>query len=257
MAGRLEGKVAIITGGTSGIGRACAIRFAEEGAAVCVAGRNLQAAQQTASWIEQIGQRAMIFAIDVRDESAHDEMVAACAEQLGSVDVLVASAGINAREPGTPPGSNRMLTIPTSVVHDLIQVNLLGAFFSNRAAVRRMIEQGRGGSVVNITSIGAKVPDPGGFYGATKAGLAHLTRVLALEVARHGIRVNAIAPGFIETPMTMRGDGAQRDKTIANVPLKRWGRPEEIANTALFLASEEASFFTGEQLFAAGGLFVG
>src|SRR6185437_14680825 len=187
MPGRLAGKVAVITGGTSGIGQACAIRFAEEGAAVCVAGRNRAAAGETAAMVERLGRPAMAFVMDVREEAAHDEMVAACAEQLGGVDVLVAAAGINgwqgtnSREPNAPAGVESLLTIPRDVIDDLIGVNLLGVLYADRAAAKQMIAQGRGGSIVNITSVGAKLPHPGSFYGATKAGAWHLTKTFALE----------------------------------------------------------------------------
>jgi NAD(P)-dependent dehydrogenase (short-subunit alcohol dehydrogenase family) len=215
--------------------------------------------------VEQLERPAMTFVMDVREEAAHDAMVAACAERLGSVDVLVASAGINgrqgtnSRQPNAPPGIDRLMTMPAEVMHDLLQVNLLGALFSNRAAARRMIAQARGGSIVNITSTGSRLPIPGSFYGATKAGVTHLTKVLALELAEHGIRVNAVAPGYIDTLMTSGSvnDPARRAATVANVPMQRFGRPEEVANAALFLACDEGSFFTGEQLYAAGGLFVG
>jgi len=209
MRGRLADKVALITGGASGIGRACAVRFAQEGARVCVADRDLAAATDTARKIDDDGRRAIAVAVDTTDEAANDAMVRRCVEALGGVDILVAAAG--------------------------------------------------GGSLINLASIMSRMPSSGAAYSVSKAGVWMLTKCLARELAPHGIRVNAIGPGFIETPMTapLRGDAARSDWAMKLTPMGRYGTPEEVAATALFLASDDASFFTGELLHPSGGVFVG
>lgn len=260
--GRMSGKVAIITGGGSGLGRACAVRFAQEGAAVCVADRDMVGAAETVRLVEDEGQRGLAFEIDVREEAAHDAMVETCARELGGVDVLVASAGITGTVAGTPPGSQRLLTRPTEMVHEVIAVNLLGVFFADRAVARWLIEHDHPGAIVNISSIGAKLPAIGSFYDATKAGVWSLTKVWALELTEKRIRINAIAPGYIDTPMSRRGMAgpeatAYREAALARVPMGRLGEASEIASAALFLVTDDSSYMTGEMLHVAGGLFVG
>jgi NAD(P)-dependent dehydrogenase (short-subunit alcohol dehydrogenase family) len=152
-----------------------------------------------------------------------------------------------------------MLTVPTDVFRQVIDVNLYGVLFSARAAARWMLANGRPGSIINLGSIMSKRPSPSGAYSISKAGVWMLTKVLALELATSGIRVNAIGPGWVETPMTagLREDEARMRQVLALTPMGRLGQPEEIANTALFLASDESSYFTGEILHPSGGVFVG
>jgi len=261
MAGRLAGKIALITGGGSGIGRACAVRFAEEGANVCVADRDAGTAAETARLVEAKGRKASSLAVDTTDEAANDAMVAACVQMLGGVDVLVAAAGIaSPRPPGTTSAQpHTMLGIPTDQFRAVIDVNLYGVLFSNRAVARWMVANRRGGSIVNLGSIMSKMPSPGGAYSVSKAGVWMLTKCLAQELASQGIRVNAIGPGFIETPMTaaLRADDKRSRWAMNMTPMGRFGTPEEIASTALFLASDEAAFFTGEILHPSGGVFIG
>jgi len=261
MAGRLAGKIALITGGGSGIGRACAVRFADEGANVCVADRDGGTAAETARLVEAKGRKAFSLAVDTTDEAANDAMVAACVQTLGGVDVLVAAAGIaSPRPPGaTSAQPHTVLEIPTDQFRAVIDVNLYGVLFSNRAAARWMVANRRPGSIVNLGSIMSKMPSPGGAYSVSKAGVWMLTKCLAIELAQHGIRVNAIGPGFIETPMTagLRADAKRSRWAMDMTPMGRYGQPEDVANTALFLASDEAGFFTGEILHPSGGVFVG
>ena len=234
MAGRLEGKVAVITGGGSGIGRACALRFAQEGASVCVADIDLTAATETARRVDAAGRKSLPVQVDTTDEASNDVMVKRCVEALGAVDVLVAAAGV-----GGPrvPGSDAyqpytVLKIPIEQFRRVIDINLYGVLFSNRAVARWMTDNRRGGSIINLASI---------------------------MLGRDGVRVNAIGPGFIETPMTaaMREDATRSRWAMSVTPMARYGRPEEIAATALFLASDDASYFTGELLHPSGGVFVG
>jgi len=261
MAGRIEGKVALITGGGSGIGRACAVRFAQEGANVCVADLDPTGAAETVRQVESAGRKAVAVQVDTTDEAANDAMVRRCVDALGAVDVLVAAAGV-----GGPrvPGSDSyqpytVLKIPMEQFRRVIDVNLYGVLFSNRAVARWMTDNRRGGSIINLASIMSRMPSTSAAYSVSKAGVWMLTKCLALELAGHGIRVNAIGPGFIETPMTaaLREDATRSRWAMSVTPMGRYGRPEEIAATALFLASDDASYFTGELLHPSGGVFVG
>jgi NAD(P)-dependent dehydrogenase (short-subunit alcohol dehydrogenase family) len=261
MAGRLEGKVALVTGGGSGIGRACAVRFATEGANVCVADIDLAAASDTARQVDAAGRKSVSVQVDTTEEAANDMMVRRCVDALGAVDVLVAAAGIGAvRVPGaTSYQPHTVLSIPMEQFRRVIDVNLYGVLFSNRAVARWMTENRRGGSIINLASIMSKMPSTSAPYSVSKAGVWMLTKCLAQELAGHGIRVNAIGPGFVETPMTeaMREDAARSRWAMGVTPMGRYGKPEEIAATALFLASDDASYFTGELLHPSGGVFVG
>ena len=263
MPGRLEGKTAVITGGGSGIGRACAVRFAAEGAMVCAADLNLEGAAETVHQVEAAGGKGLALQVDTTDEAATDAMVARCVEALGAVDVLVAAAGIGgartAAAPGPPAVPTGVLNMPTEWFRRVVDVNFFGVLFSDRAAARWMVANGRPGSIINLASVASRVPLPGGAYSVSKAGVWMLTKVLAVELATTGVRVNAIGPGFVETPMTamLREDELRSRWALGMTPMGRFGRPEEIASTALFLASDESSYFTGELLHPAGGMFTG
>src|SRR5580704_7319844 len=260
MAGRLAGKIAVITGGGSGIGRACALRFAAEGAKVCVADLDLAAAKETARRMAAGGAASLAVRVDTTDEAANDAMVAACVEAFGGVDILVAAAGVGSPRPEAESAKPyTMLTMPTERFRAVVDVNLYGVLFSNRAVARWMVANQRGGSLVNLGSIMSKMPSTGGAYSVSKAGVWMATKCLAQELARHGIRVNAIGPGFIETPMTapLRADAERSRWAMGLTPVGRYGTVEEVASTALFLASDDAAFFTGEILHPSGGVFVG
>jgi NAD(P)-dependent dehydrogenase (short-subunit alcohol dehydrogenase family) len=260
MAGRLAGKIAVITGGGSGIGRACALRFAAEGAKVSVADLDLAAAKETARRVAPGGAASLAVRVDTTDEAANDAMVAACVEAFGGVDILVAAAGVGSPRPEAESAKPyTMLTMPTERFRAVVDVNLYGVLFSNRAVARWMVANQRGGSLVNLGSIMSKMPSTGGAYSVSKAGVWMATKCLAQELARHGIRVNAIGPGFIETPMTapLRADAERSRWAMGLTPVGRYGTVEEVASTALFLASDDAAFFTGEILHPSGGVFVG
>jgi 3-oxoacyl-[acyl-carrier protein] reductase len=188
-------------------------------------------------------------------------MVRRCLETLGGVDVLVAAAGIASPRQAAADADrpHTILSMPIERFRAVVDVNLYGVLFSNRAVARVLVEHRRPGSLVNLGSIMSKMPSPGAAYSVSKAGVWMLTKALAQELAPHGIRVNAIGPGFIETPMTapLRADDKRSRWAMAMTPMGRYGTAEEVANTALFLASDEASFFTGEILHPSGGVFLG
>jgi NAD(P)-dependent dehydrogenase (short-subunit alcohol dehydrogenase family) len=261
VAGRLDGKVAVITGGGSGIGRACAVRFAQEGASVCLADLKLEGAAETAHGIEAAGGKAIAVELDTSDEAANYAMVKRCVGAFGGVDVAVAAAGIGTARPASEQGTPgyTVLTVPMDQFRRVMDVNLYGVLFTNRAVASWMVNNGRRGSIVNIASIAARYPLPGGAYSISKAGVWMLTKVIAVELAQAGIRVNAIGPGWIETPMTatLREDEARLRWALSLTPMGRMGQPEEIASTALFLVSDDSSYFTGELLHPSGGFFVG
>lgn len=256
---RLEAKNAIITGGASGIGRATAIRFAEEGANVLVADRHLAAAEETAGMVRALGRKAVAFQVDTSNEAQVAAMVARCTGDLGSVNILVAAAGIShARygEEGTP-AIGPLAEKPLADWKKVLSVNLDGVFITDREVSRAMIAAGNGGRIINIASGAAKLPTPGvGEYAVSKAGVWMLTKVLAVELAQYGITANAIGPGFINTPMTANLTSAEgfMKRLIERVPLKHVGEAVDVANTALFLASEEGRYYTGSILHPDGGV---
>ncbi len=256
---RLEAKNAIITGGASGIGRATAIRFAEEGANVFVADRHLDAAEETAGMVRKLGRKAMAFQVDTSNEAQVAAMVTRCVGELGGVNILVAAAGIShARygEEGTP-AFGPLAEKPLADWKKVLSVNLDGVFITDREVSRAMIAAGKGGRIINIASGAAKLPTPGvGEYSVSKAGVWMLTKVLAVELAQYGITANAIGPGFIATPMTAGLTNAEgfMKSVLERVPLKHVGEAVNVANTALFLASEEGRYYTGSILHPDGGV---
>ena len=265
MAGRLEGKVAIVTGGASGIGRASAELFAEEGANVVVA--DLRDGMETVAAVRERGREAIFIETDTSDEAACETLAKDAGAAFGGIDVLLAAAGISnwryldpeglAPHEQPDPAATHLLNAPVEAWQKVLDVNLTGVMLSARAVARRMVAAGNGGAIVNVASIMAKVPLQGvGPYCVSKAGVWMLTKVLALELAPHGIRVNAIGPGFIETPMTAGIDEADTGAWAMRLtPMRRMGRPAEVAKTALFLACADSSFYTGAMLHPHGGVF--
>ncbi|HXW84679.1 MAG TPA: SDR family NAD(P)-dependent oxidoreductase [Candidatus Binataceae bacterium] len=261
MALRLDGKNALVTGGASGIGRATSIRFAEEGANVLIADRHLQGAENVAAEVRKLGRKAIAHQVDTSSEPQVEAMVERMVRELGGVDILVAAAGIsNARygEEGTP-AFGPIHEKPLADWRRVLEVNLDGVFLTDRAVARAMVKAGKGGRIVNIASGAAKLPTPGvGEYSVSKAGVWMLTKVLAQELAPHKITANAIGPGFIDTPMTANlqaGEGFLQ-RILERVPLGKMGEPVDVANTALFLASEEGRYYTGSILHPDGGILM-
>jgi 3-oxoacyl-[acyl-carrier protein] reductase len=266
---RLEGRVALVTGGGSGIGRAIAHRFAEEGARIIVNDLHKAAAEATA---KDIGSRARAIAADVADSAQVRAMVEEVDRAFGRLDILVNNAGIG--EAGGEPDISakaearlgEMMAGKIETHWDVTQslsdatwarmlaVHLNGTFYCTREALKLMSRANRG-AIVNISSVAGLAGIPfAPHYGAAKAGILGFTRSVAREVSSRGIRVNAICPGWIDTPMTRELPPMMRAMAERQTPLGRFGQPEEIANAALFLASDEASFVTGQWLSPNGGV---
>jgi NAD(P)-dependent dehydrogenase (short-subunit alcohol dehydrogenase family) len=246
--GRVEGKVALVAGAGGGIGGAGAEALASEGAAVACADIDAAAAEATAARIRAAGRRATAIALDVRDRAAVDAAVAATVREFERLDVLLDSAGVS-------HGRN-FLDLDHSDWERVIAVNLTGMFHLGQAAARQMVRQGGGGSIINVTSQLAEVARPErAAYVASKGGGRSLTHGMALDLAVHGIRVNAIAPGPTLTGLTRASyaDPARRRATIAQIPLGRLGDPQDLVGAILFLASDESRWMTGSTLTVDGG----
>lgn len=245
----LEGRIALVTGASQGIGRACAIELAKAGCTVALAARNEGRLAETAAEIEAAGGKAAVFALDVASEDSIKTGAKAILERLGKVEVLVNNAGITR--------DGLVLRMKRPDWDDVIGTNLTGAFLLTQALLGAMMRN-RWGRIVNITSVVGRTGQAGQVnYAASKAGLIGLTRSLAREVASRGITVNAVAPGYIETPMTAVLDEKQREAMMATIPLGRPGTDTEIAQCVAFLASDAAAYVTGHVLDVNGGMFMG
>ncbi|HEX5502354.1 MAG TPA: SDR family oxidoreductase [Thermomicrobiales bacterium] len=248
--GRLAGKAAIVTGSDSGIGRAIALRFAQEGAAVTVNyHRDAQGADEVKAAIEQAGGRAIVEQADVATVADVQRMIDGTVRAFGGLDILVNNAGVELPKP--------FLDVPEDEWALVIATNLTGPFVCTQAAVRAMLQGRRQGRIVNVSSIHEDVPMPGNApYCAAKGGLRMLMRTLCDELAPHGITINNIAPGAIATPINRRtlADPQKIATLNAYIPLGRLGTPEEVAAVAVFLASDEATYVTGSTYFVDGGM---
>ncbi|HEX4322054.1 MAG TPA: SDR family oxidoreductase [Acidobacteriaceae bacterium] len=247
---RFKDKVAVVTGAATGIGQAIAIAFAREGASVVVDYVGAPtAAEETMSKISAIGGKAIAVAADVALPSQVDAMVKQTVAEYGRLDILVNNAGIERKF--------AFVDYPFDEWQKIIAVNLGGAFLCSQAAARQMIAQGHGGCIINISSIHEDLPLlTNSAYCASKGGLRMLMRTIAVELAPHNITVNNIGPGAIYTPIDLdvQNDPKLNEQLMSEIPMRRWGQPEEVAHLALYLASDEASYVTGSTHFIDGGM---
>jgi NAD(P)-dependent dehydrogenase (short-subunit alcohol dehydrogenase family) len=249
---RISGKACVVTGAGSGIGRATAVRFAEEGGRVLAVDISGESVAETVAGIERAGGTAFARETDVSDSSQVDDMVDDCVDRFGRIDVLVNNAGVNL--PGV------LHEVSNEVIDRTLGVNVRGPIYGCRAAIPHMLRQG-GGSIINMSSVNGIVSEPFlAVYSASKGAIVMLTKGVALDYAKQGIRCNAICPGWVDTPINhahaaMLG-GLQKvyDEIDSFQPIGRPGEPREIANVVLFLASDEASFMTGSVVVADGGM---
>ncbi|WP_293906627.1 glucose 1-dehydrogenase [Phenylobacterium sp.] len=252
MAGRMDGKVALITGGASGLGAESGRRLAREGAKVVLTDLAEDAGLALADEIAAAGGTAHFLPQDVTDEGRWTEVVAATLARFGKIDVLVNSAGVAA-------GGEPILEATLAAWRRIVGINLEGTFLGVKAVAPAMVAAGRG-SIINLSSILGKVGLPGAAaYCASKGGVLMLTKAVALELAPLGVRVNSVHPGFIDTPMVVNAfrasenENEMRDNITSRHAMARLGVPREIADAVLFLASDESSFMTGSELVVDGG----
>ncbi len=246
--GWFDGKVVVVTGAGRGIGRAIALAFARAGASVALASRTETELDAVADEIRSGGGIALVAPTDAADEGQMDALVERTAAELGTLDVMVNNAGV------APFLASFLETRPEGFEKHF-GINFWSAVNGTRAAGRVLLEKGTG-AVLNLASIDAFMVEPGlAYYGSAKAAIVNLTKSVALEWAPKGVRVNALAPGWIDTPMNQeeRDDPDAERQILSAIPMARWGRPEEIANAALFLCSEASAFTTGVTLVVDGG----
>jgi NAD(P)-dependent dehydrogenase (short-subunit alcohol dehydrogenase family) len=254
MAGILDGKSALITGGASGIGRATAVAMSREGARVAVADRTEKSAAATVALINAAGGQAIAIDGDVSVESDVAAMVTRTVAAFGRLDCAFNNAGISARAVG--PAGERTHELSRESFDRMMAINLTGVFMCMKHEIRQMLAQGGGGAIVNTSSIAGVVGLAGtAHYVAAKHGVVGLTKTAALEYAQDGIRVNCVNPGYIETPMTEETMKTRYDAIMAKVPMNRLGVPGEIAEAVVWMCSDRASFMTGASHIVDGGYY--
>lgn len=274
---RFRDKVVVVTGGANGIGRACCLRFASEGAAVVVADRDAARGEAVVAEIVDLGSRSTFAELDATSRLDNAAMADAAMDSFGRIDAVVTAAGITHadyngeaeverkrladRERYQDQPHLEVLDYDIEEFRTVMDVNVIGTFLAAQACAAKMVEAGTGGSIVTIASIAAKNPNAGPIaYTASKSAVWMLTKKLGTLLASADIRINAIGPGFIETNMTQVFDMMPAERLEAfmtTIPLGRRGQPEDIAATAAFLCSDDARYFTGEILHPSGGFFTG
>jgi len=246
---KLEGRVALVTGASQGIGRACALALVRHGAHVALAARNQQKLDELAQQINAAGGKAGAFAMDVADEEQIKTGIKAAIAQFGKIDILVNNAGITKDQ--------LVMRMKRADWDTVLNTNLTSAYLCTQQVISSMLKQ-RWGRIVNITSVFGQMGQAGqANYASSKAGLIGLTMALARELASRNITCNAVAPGFIETSMTAVLSDEFKQTAVKQIPLGRVGTPEDVANAVVFLASEEASYITGHVLNVNGGMLMG
>lgn len=245
----LEGKTALVTGGARGIGRAISIALAKEGATVVINyNGSEERAKETAKAVEEAGGKAVVYRCNVVDFQAVETMMKDIAAQCGSIDILVNNAGIT--------DDSLIMKMKEEQFDRVIDTNLKGTFNTIRHAARTMLKQ-RSGKIVNISSVSGVLGNAGqANYSASKAGVIGLTKTMARELASRGINVNAVAPGFVSTEMTDVLSDTVKDGVMSQIPLGKFGKPEQIADAVVFLASEKADYITGQVLSVDGGMAI-
>ena len=245
---KLKGRVALITGAAQGIGKSIALLLAQNGANIVVSDINLERAEETAREIESIGSKAMAVKVDVANLKEVEQMVEAVLEKFGKIDILVNNAGIT---------RDKLILRMTEEDWDaVLNVNLKGTFNCTKVVVRHMAKQ-RSGKIVSIASVVGEMGNAGqANYSASKAGVIGLTKTIAREFAQRRINVNAIAPGYIETPMTEILPEKVKEELKSLIPMERLGKPEDVAEAVLFLVSEESNYITGQVLNVNGGIYM-
>ncbi len=246
--GSLADKVAVVTGASRGLGRAMALALAREGAAIFATARDEASLAALAEEVRAGGGTCETLAVDVAAEGAAGRIAGTCVEKLGALDILVNNAGVSGYAPS--------LEVTEQDWRRTLDINLTAPFLLAQAAAREMVRHGRGGRIVNIASMFGLKGEPGlAAYTATKGGLVQLTRTLAVEWARYNIQVNAIAPGYFETEMTVGSTGDQEIAAamLRKIPARRFGRAEELGPLVVYLASDASRFMTGETLVIDGG----
>lgn len=244
---QLENKVAVVAGGTSGIGRATALAFAREGARVVIAGRRQEEGNQVAAELQGLGAEAIFIQTDVSVEAQVKHLIDETVKTYGKIDILFNNAGVEGIF-GVP-----LHETENANYDHLFNINVKGLFWVQKYASKAMLDSG-GGSIVNTSSVAGQIGFAGAaLYDASKHAVEGITKTAALELAKSGIRVNAVAPGAIKTEMADRALGEHQDYVASLHPLGRLGQPEEVAEAVVFLASDRASFITGQSLAIDGG----
>ncbi len=246
---KLEGRVALVTGASQGIGHACALAFARRGASVALASRNQQKLDELAQQITSSGGKAAAFAMDVAEEQQIKSGIKAAIAHFGKIDILVNNAGITKDQ--------LVMRMKRADWDAVLNTNLTSAYLCTQQVIGSMLKQ-RWGRIINITSVFGQMGQAGqANYASSKAGLIGLTMALARELASRNITCNAVAPGFIETSMTAVLSEEFKQNAVRQIPLGRVGTPDDIANAVSFLASDEASYITGHVLNVNGGMLMG
>lgn len=245
---QLANKIALVTGGSRGLGRAIALAYADAGADVVIASRSPEQLAEVADLIRAKNRRALAIETDVSDSAVVAQMVETTRKEFGRIDILVNSAGVGWAE--------RVDSMSDGTFDWIVKTNLYGTFYTCRETLRIMIEQ-KSGCIINVASVsGARAISGLGAYAASKGGVIQLTKTIALENTRHNIRANALAPGYFRTDMNaaVLDDPEAGPKLLRLIPLRRAGQPEELTGLAVYLASDDAAYVTGETFFISGGM---